>query len=166
MIYLGHNTTTLLFSSTLDCYGCPTTKRKFRKWNDSTNIPIWSDRFFAWMIDFLISYKPRFHFGWIFILIEYFELWKQYYIIRILVFFCLLDLFESTRGHYLGKVILHLKTVSISGGPVKISDAAIGAFGRSFLQHFDLILGWIFNHTKRQRIFNMASNTIVVMSFC
>jgi hypothetical protein len=63
-------------------------------------------------------------------------------------------------------VILHLKTVSISGGPVKISDAAIGAFRRSFLQHFDLILGWIFNHTKRQRIVNMASNTIVVMSFC
>jgi uncharacterized RDD family membrane protein YckC len=145
----------------------PPPKGSFTNETIQLNIPIWSDRFFAWMIDFLISYKPRFHFGWIFILIEYFELWKRYLILYgSWYFFCLLDLFESTRGHYLGKVILHLKTVSISGGPVKISDAAIVSFGRSFLQHFDLILGWIFNHTKRQRIFNMASNTIVVMSFC
>lgn len=144
----------------------PPSKGSFTNETIQLNIAIWSDRFFAWMIDFLISYKPRFHFGWIFILIEYFELWKRYLIYTDPGIFCLLDLFESTRGHYLGKMILHLKTVSISGGPVKVSDAAIESFGRSFLQPFDLILGWIFTHAKRQRIFNMASNTIVIMSFC
>lgn len=144
----------------------PPPKGSFTNETVQLNIAIWSDRFFAWMIDFLISYKPRFHFGWIFILIEYFELWKRYLIYTDLGIFCLLDLFESTRGHYLGKMILHLKTVYVSGGTVKVSDAAIEAFGRSFLQPFDLILGWIFTHAKRQRIFNMASNTIVIMSFC
>ncbi len=144
----------------------PPPKGSFTNETIQLNIAIWSDRFFAWMIDFLISYKPRFHFGWIFILIDISNCGNGTLYYTDLGIFCLLDLFESTRGHYLGKMILHLKTVYISGGPVKVSDAAIEAFGRSFLQPFDLILGWIFTHAKRQRIFNMASNTIVIMSFC
>jgi uncharacterized RDD family membrane protein YckC len=145
----------------------PPPKGSFTNETIQLNIPIWSDRFFAWMIGFFNKLQATFPFWLDIYPYRIFRTVKTVpYIIRILVFFCLLDLFESTRGHYLGKVILHLKTVSISGGHVKISDAAIGSFGRSFLQPFDLILGWIFNHTKRQRIFDMASNTIVVMSFC
>jgi hypothetical protein len=36
------------------------------------------------------------------------------------------------------------------------------SFGKAFLLPLDVILGWIFTNDKRQRIFNRASNTIVI----
>jgi hypothetical protein len=64
------------------------------------------------------------------------------YIIRGLAFIAYWTYFEHTGCHSLGKMILRQKTVSISGGPVKLSDAVIEeAFGRSFLLPVDLILG-------------------------
>ncbi len=40
--------------------------------------------------------------------------------------------------------------------------AVIESFGKAFLLPLDVILGWIFTNNKRQRIFNRASNTIVI----
>jgi hypothetical protein len=43
-----------------------------------------------------------------------------------------------------------------------LEEVALAAFGKAFLLPFDVILGWIFTNEKRQRIFNRASNTIVI----
>jgi hypothetical protein len=40
--------------------------------------------------------------------------------------------------------------------------AVILSAGRINLLPIDVILGWIFTNNKRQRIFNRASNTIVI----
>ncbi|MDQ6866598.1 MAG: RDD family protein, partial [Thermoproteota archaeon] len=52
--------------------------------------------------------------------------------------------------------------VGVSGQTVNVRDALLESFGKSFLLPIDLILGWIFTNDKRQRIFNRASNTIVI----
>jgi hypothetical protein len=40
--------------------------------------------------------------------------------------------------------------------------AVLESFGKAFLLPIDVILGWIFTNDKRQRIFNRASNTVVI----
>jgi len=57
---------------------------------------------------------------------------------------------------------LHLKTTTLDGKKIDAKTAAIESFGKAFLLPIDVILGWIFTNDRRQRIFNRASNTIVV----
>jgi len=131
----------------------------------------WRDRFFAWLIDFIIvtiGIEILFY-------AATFPLWfdsnpdKWYrgglsvgFVVRSLIFLAYWTYFESTSGQSLGKRIFHLKTVGITGQTVNIRDALLESFGKSFLLPIDLILGWIFTNDKRQRIFNRVSNTIVV----
>ena len=131
----------------------------------------WRDRFFAWLIDFIIvtiGIEILFY-------AATFPLWfdsnpdRWYrgglsvgFVVRSLIFLAYWTYFESTSGQSLGKRIFHLKTVGITGQTVNIKDALLESFGKSFLLPIDLILGWIFTNDKRQRIFNRVSNTIVV----
>ena len=131
----------------------------------------WRDRFFAWLIDFIIvtigieilfyaatlplwfdSNPDRWYRGGL----------SVGFVVRSLIFLAYWTYFESTSGQSLGKRIFHLKTVGITGQTVNIRDALLESFGKSFLLPIDLILGWIFTNDKRQRIFNRVSNTIVV----
>jgi hypothetical protein len=48
------------------------------------------------------------------------------------------------------------------GETIDIKEALIESFGKAFLLPIDVVLGWIFTNDKRQRIFNRASNTVVV----
>jgi uncharacterized RDD family membrane protein YckC len=41
-------------------------------------------------------------------------------------------------------------------------NIAIQSFGKAFLLPIDVFFGWIFTNDKRQRLFNRASDTIVV----
>src|SRR5919197_6190212 len=41
-------------------------------------------------------------------------------------------------------------------------DSITTSVGKAFLLPLDVLLGWIFTNDKRQRIFNRASNTIVI----
>jgi hypothetical protein len=50
----------------------------------------------------------------------------------------------------------------MAGNTVDLKTAAIESFGKAFLLPLDVLLGWIFTNDKRQRIFNRASNTIVI----
>ena len=70
--------------------------------------------------------------------------------------------FESTGGQSIGKRLLHLKTTDLRGKDIDIKTAVIESFGKAFLLPLDVLLGWIFTNDKRQRIFNRASNTIVI----
>ena len=77
------------------------------------------------------------------------------YIISSLVFTAYWTYFESTSGQSIGKKLLHLKNIDAK-------TAALESFGKAVLLPLDVILGWIFTNDKRQRIFNRASNTIVI----
>ena len=136
------------------------------------NLAKWSDRFFAWLIDFIIvtiGIEILFY-------AATFPLWFESnpgrvfngvgsvgFVVRSLIFLAYWTYFESSSGQSIGKRILHLKTVSIlDGETIDIKEALIESFGKAFLLPIDVILGWIFTNNKRQRIFNRASNTVVI----
>jgi uncharacterized RDD family membrane protein YckC len=135
------------------------------------SLAIWSERFFAWLINFIlvsIGIEILFY-------AATFPSWFDTnpdrwfrggvsigFVVRSLIFLAYWTYFESTSGQSLGKTIFHLKTVGISGQTLNIRDALLESFGKSFLLPIDLILGWIFTNDKRQRIFNRVSNTIVI----
>ena len=132
----------------------------------------WIDRFIAWLIDFIIV---SIGLGILFALLS-FPYWFDNtnmnmayrsvgpfnYIISSLVFMAYWTYFESTTGQSIGKKLLHLKTTTLDGKKIDAKTAAIESFGKAFLLPIDVILGWIFTNDRRQRIFNRASNTIVV----
>ena len=132
----------------------------------------WSDRFFAWLIDFIIV---TIGIEIVFYAVT-FPLWFDNnparwfssgvtsvgYITRSLIFLAYWTYFESTSGQSVGKKLIQIKTVGISGEALSIPDALIQSFGKSFLLPLDVFLGWIFTNDKRQRISNRASNTIII----
>jgi uncharacterized RDD family membrane protein YckC len=140
----------------------------------------WIDRFIAWLIDFIIV---SIGLGIIFAAISLpfwiaFPHWFETtninmgfrglsgpwlpYLISSLVFMAYWTYFESTTGQSIGKKLLHLKTTDLDGKTIDVKTAVIESFGKAFLLPLDVILGWIFTNNKRQRIFNRASNTIVI----
>ena len=133
----------------------------------------WSDRFFAWLIDFIIvsiavngvlaatAFPFWYGNGW----------WAgdpvvgpAHYGITSTVFFLYWTFFESTKGQSVGKMVMKLRTVDLAGRPADIKSIAIQSFGKAFLLPIDVILGWIFTNERRQRIFNRASDTLVIKS--
>jgi uncharacterized RDD family membrane protein YckC len=132
----------------------------------------WVDRFIAWLIDFIIV---SIGLGILFAVLS-FPYWFDNtdmnmayrsvgpfnYIISSLVFMAYWTYFESTTGQSIGKKLLHLKTTNLGGKNIDAKTAVIESFGKAFLLPLDVILGWIFTNNKRQRIFNRASNTIII----
>jgi uncharacterized RDD family membrane protein YckC len=84
------------------------------------------------------------------------------YLISSLVFTAYWTYFESTSGQSIGKKLMHLKTTDLQGKNVDAKTAILESIGKAFLLPLDVILGWIFTNDKRQRIFNRASDTIVI----
>jgi uncharacterized RDD family membrane protein YckC len=134
----------------------------------------WTDRFVAWLIDFiivstglailfaLIAFPFWFmHYGND-MTVDYGNIRPIHYLSSSLVFFAYWTYFESTSGQSVGKRLLNIKTTDLSGKKVDIKSAVIESFGKSFLLPIDVILGWIFTNNKRQRIFNKISNTLVI----
>ena len=138
----------------------------------------WIDRFLAWLIDFIIVSIGLVA---LFAVISLpfwiaFPQWFESnnmnmafrnvgpfnYVISSLVFTAYWTYFESTSGQSIGKKLMHLKTTNLAGKNVDAKRAVIESFGKAFLLPLDVILGWIFTNNKRQRIFNRASNTIVI----
>src|ERR671911_2152894 len=134
----------------------------------------WTERFIAWLIDFVIvSIGLAILFAifsipfWVYYttgeMEELFTVLQPFhYLISSLVFFLYWTYFESTTGQSIGKRVMNLKTTSLNGTVAERKKVALAAFGKAFLLPFDVILGWIFTNDKRQRIFNRVSNTIVI----
>jgi len=141
----------------------------------------WIDRFIAWLIDFIIISIAL---GIIFAAIsipfwiaspQWFDRitnmntpssnlvgpWSPY-IISSFVFMGYWTYFEYTTGQPIGKRLMRLRTTDLAGRSIDVKTAAIESFGKAFLLPLDVLLGWIFTNDKRQRIFNRASNSIVV----
>jgi uncharacterized RDD family membrane protein YckC len=134
----------------------------------------WTERFIAWLIDFVIVSIG------LAILFAIFSIpfWVNYttgemeerftglqpfhYLISSLVFFLYWTYFESTTGQSIGKRVMNLKTITLNGDIAERKWVALAAIGKAFLLPFDVVLGWIFTNDKRQRIFNRVSNTIVI----
>ncbi|HVX02147.1 MAG TPA: RDD family protein [Nitrososphaera sp.] len=138
----------------------------------------WSDRFFAWLLDFIIVQAA--------IVAVFaaaaFPLWfdsfgngdngrflgagpldgSAKYVVTSAAFFAYWTFFESTKGQSIGKMVLKIRTVDLSGRPVDARNVAVQSFGKAFLLPVDVVLGWIFTNDKRQRLFNKASDTLVV----
>lgn len=131
----------------------------------------WTDRFIAWLIDFIIvSIGLALLFATLSLpywfdnnmVMAYKSIEPLHYLISSIIFLAYWTYFEFKTGQSLGKRLLHLRTTDLSGKLIDIKTAAIESFGKSFLLPFDVVLGWIFTNKRRQRIFGRISNTIVI----
>ena len=138
---------------------------------DQVTIARWSDRFFAWLIDYVIVFAGSFA---IFFVVFYasnfenvindnfaYERTFEWAPIS-LVFFVYWIIIEYKTGQSIGKIALRLKITNLKGEKADLKSIVISSFGKSFLVPIDLILGWIFTNKKRQRIFNRIGDTIVI----
>ena len=129
----------------------------------------WTDRFFAWVIDFIIvsiiSTLIIFtSFGTIDYEFEEDDFWAEstQYIPTSILFFVYWTILEYKTGQTIGKKILNLKVVNIDGEKPDLKGIMISSFGKSFLLPIDVILGWFLTNAKRQRVFNKLGDTLIV----
>ncbi len=129
----------------------------------------WTDRFLAWLIDFIIvsiiSTSMIFaSFGTLDYEFEEDFFWAEsmQYIPTSILFFVYWTILEYKTGQTIGKKILNLKVVNIYGKKPDLKGILISSFGKSFLLPIDVILGWLLTNEKRQRIFNKLGDTLIV----
>jgi len=126
----------------------------------------WADRFFAWLIDFIIiSIISTSIIFAIFGTIEFEgSFWAEntQYIPTSILFFIYWTILEYKTGQTIGKKILNIKIIDINGNKPNLKGVLISSFGKAFLLPFDVVLGWILTNEKRQRIFNKLGDTVIV----
>jgi len=129
----------------------------------------WTDRFLAWLIDFIIvsiiSTSIIFaSFGTIDYEFEEDGFWAEstQYIPTSILFFVYWTILEYKTGQTIGKKILNLRVVNINGKKPDLKGIMISSFGKSFLLPIDVVLGWFLTNEKRQRIFNKLGDTLIV----
>ena len=129
----------------------------------------WTDRFLAWLIDFIIISSVSTLiifalFGTIYYEMDDGGFWAEntQYIPTSILFFVYWVILEYKTGQTIGKKILNLKVTDISGGKPNLKGILISGFGKSFLLPIDVILGWVLTNEKRQRIFNKLGDTLVI----
>ncbi|HLC77004.1 MAG TPA: RDD family protein [archaeon] len=117
----------------------------------------WWPRFWAWLIDIIVI--------WIISAVLLFRVdfnmfhWGAAAFIG-LIYWAVL---ESDGRQSIGKKALNLKLVGKDGKNASLGAAAISAFGKAFLLPLDMIIGVLARPGKKQRLFNMASDTNVIM---
>ena len=133
----------------------------------------WSDRFFAWLIDYAIIFAAAFTVFFIVIgtanfeeiISGNFEYSRSFEFAPIsIVFFLYWLILEYKTGQSIGKIVFRLKITNLKGESADFKSIAISSFGKAFLLPIDVILGRIFTNQKRQRIFNRLGKTIVIKS--
>jgi len=129
----------------------------------------WSDRFLAWLIDFLIisiisGIVISSMIGNVNLSMQnkMFWVYTTNYIPTSLIFFLYWLILEYKTGQSIGKKVLHLKITDVNGKSPDFKEVAISSFGKSFLLPIDVILGWVFTNNNRQRIFNKIGDTLIV----
>ncbi len=127
----------------------------------------WTDRFLAWLIDFIIiSIISTSIVLASFETIEFEDdiFWTEsaQYIPTSILFFVYWTILEYKTGQTIGKKILNLKVTNINGKKPDLKGIMISSFGKSFLLPIDVILGWFLTNEKRQRVFNKLGGTLIV----
>jgi len=69
---------------------------------------------------------------------------------------------EGVYGQSIGKMIMRIKVTRTDGKLPNMAQAAIESIGKAFLLPLDCIIGWLLYPSRRQRLFNDLSDTIVV----
>jgi len=131
----------------------------------------WSDRFFAWLIDYVIVFAGAFAIFFVVFYASNFEnlIYDDFQYESTfdwapisLVFLGYWIILEYKTGQSIGKMALQLKITNLRGEKANLKEIVISSFGKSFLLPIDIVLGWIFTNKKRQRIFNKIGNTIII----
>ena len=127
----------------------------------------WKDRFFAWLVDFvIISLISSSTFFLSFLYLDYnFENFitnDGMYIPTSVMFLSYWIILEYKTGQTIGKKMFNLKITNSQGEKPSLMGVVISSFGKSFILPIDMILGLIITNEKRQRIFNRIGNTIVI----
>ena len=127
----------------------------------------WKDRFFAWLVDFvIISLISSSTFFLSFLYLDYnFENFitnDGMYIPTSVMFFSYWIILEYKTGQTIGKKMFNLKITNSQGEKPSLIGVVISSFGKSFILPIDMILGLIITNEKRQRIFNKIGNTIII----
>ena len=131
----------------------------------------WSDRFFAWLIDYVIVFAGAFAIFFVVFYASNFEnlIYDDFQYESTfdwapisLVFLGYWIILEYKTGQSIGKMALQLKITNLRGEKANLKEIVISSFGKSFLLPIDIILGWIFTNKKRQRIFNKIGNTVII----
>jgi len=124
----------------------------------------WTDRFLAWLIDFIIvsiiSTSIIFaSFGTIDYEFGEDNFWAEstQYIPTSILFFVYWTILEYKTGQTIGKKILNLKVTNIYGKKPGLKGIMISSFGKAFLLPI-----WILTNEKRQRVFNKLGDTLIV----
>jgi len=127
----------------------------------------WKDRFFAWLVDFvIISLISSSIFFLSFLYLDYnFENFitnDGMYIPTSVMFLSYWIILEYKTSQTIGKKMFNLKVTNSQGEKPSLMGVVISSFGKSFILPVDMILGLIITNDKRQRIFNRMGNTIVI----
>ena len=139
--------------------------------NSSSKIVIakWTDRFVAWLIDFIIvsvilTSIIFAHYGTMDYEFEGEGFWAEnsQFLPTSGIFFIYWIILEYKTGQTIGKKILNLKVIDVSGDKASLKGIAISSFGKSFLLPLDMVLGLILTNEKRQRVFNKLGDTLVI----
>ena len=142
--------------------------------NDSDNygsskiiLAKWKDRFFAWIVDFvIISIISTSIFFLSFLYLNHnfedFVTNDGMYIPTSIMFFSYWIILEYKTGQTIGKKMFNLKITNNFGDKPSLIGVILSSFGKSFILPIDIILGWILTNQKRQRIFNKLGNTLII----
>ncbi len=126
----------------------------------------WTDRFLAWLIDLIIvSIISKSIIFASFGTINYeYDFWAEstQYIPTSILFFVYWTILEYKTGQTIGKKILNLRVINISGKKPDLKGIMISSFGKSFLLPIDVVLGWLLTNEKRQRVFNKLGDTLIL----
>ena len=127
----------------------------------------WKDRFFAWLVDFvIISLISSSIFFLSFLYLNYnfenFVTNDGMYIPTSVMFFVYWIILEYKTGQTIGKKMFNLKITNSFGEKPSLIGVIISSFGKSFILPIDIILGLIITNEKRQRMFNKLGNTLII----
>ena len=127
----------------------------------------WKDRFFAWLVDFvIITVISSSIFFLSFLYLNYnFENFitnDGMYVPTSVMFFLYWIILEYKTGQTIGKKMFNLKITNNQGEKPSLIGVVISSFGKSFILPIDMILGLIITNEKRQRIFNKLGNTLII----
>jgi uncharacterized RDD family membrane protein YckC len=136
--------------------------------NSNIILAKWTDRFLAWLIDFIIISTVSttiifLSFGTIYYEMDEDGLWAEntQYIPASILFFVYWTILEYKTGQTIGKKILNLRVVNLKGENPSLKGILLSSFGKSFLLPLDVIIGWILTNEKRQRVFNKLGDTVI-----
>ena len=142
--------------------------------NDSNNhhtskiiLAKWKDRFFAWIIDFVIISLISTAIVFVSFLslsynFENFITDNGMYVPTSAIFFLYWIILEYKTGQTIGKKMFNLKITNSQGEKPSLIGVVISSFGKSFILPIDMILGFIITNDKRQRIFNKLGDTLII----